>query len=638
MRSTFFSLFFLFSFLNASANEEKDLVTSLKFKDGNSIVKIWDSISTNDQNYFELLRDELWIPPLEFYYELAKKQNDTHLKLNLSYILGYVYHTTTRFEQAIPLFKLVVKNKKYIGEFKYQISLLKLEESYIRIGQLKPAIDIRKRRIDENFANSYWDIYEEAGLFDDAIKEFLRTSVVKDKNDWEAIFYYSQLAQLYFENQQWDSAELNYKKAYDACEHIIVNENYTGKTYYSEYVKRYYRTFMMGGIAEIYMQRGNYSEAIPLLKEDIHQSKLIKEVGNAILKRLDLAECFMKLSDFPTAKAYIDTSETLMKSIKLYHYDFRITKLKADYFLETKRFDSSTFYFNRYIVLRDTLENRNRKNKSIALVFINDTEKQKETVALQELELQKAKTREAEQKLRQNILFAGIIILVIVVSIIFWNNRQKTKRKKEIEKSLREKEILLKEIHHRVKNNLTTLKSLFYLQAKSSDKEEVKLALEECQLRIQSMAFIHQSLYEESENEKIELEHFLQQLFNELELSIRPAGKQIEIELIGVEIELEMSIALFLGLIINELATNSYKYAFENKDTGIIKIELIKSEGQLFIRYMDNGKGLKDGFNASSGGFGFRLMSILTDQINGAIEYTKNENSSEFTLKIPLEK
>jgi two-component sensor histidine kinase len=203
-----------------------------------------------------------------------------------------------------------------------------------------------------------------------------------------------------------------------------------------------------------------------------------------------------------------------------------------------------------------------------------------------------------------------------------------------LENLVNQKQILLKEIHHRVKNNLTTLKSLLFLQAKSSNNEEVKNILKECQLRIQSMALIHENLYEDAENEQVDFYPYLEKLFESLESSYKTENKNIEVDIEKNNVKLDISIAIFLGLVLNELATNSYKYAFVNQDSGKISLTLNKLGDKLEIIYNDNGCGLPDGFNTNSTGFGFKLIRILVEQINGKLEYNYDNNLSTFKITI----
>ena len=353
-----------------------------------------------------------------------------------------------------------------------------------------------------------------------------------------------------------------------------------------------------------------YAKAIPLLKEDVEKSKSIAEISNAIIKRIDLAECYLKLNNLSVTKAYMDTISSLMKINKWYYFDFRNYKLRSDYFLKRKDYDSAAVNLNM------------------------DTDKQRATVATQKLELESAKLKTAEQQAQKNLLYGGLGILIIALLGVLYNGFQKSKRRREIEKSLREKEVLLKEVHHRVKNNLTTLKSLLYLQAKASSNSEVKSVLEECQLRIQSMALIHQNLYEESESEHVEFRHFIEQLFEALEFSFKSVNTEVNVKINSNEVQLDMSTALFLGLILNELVTNSYKHAFKNRTEGKIGLNIFKADGKISVIYFDDGQGLTDGFDEEMKGFGFKLIRILTQQINAKLVYSKLNNLSTFTITI----
>ena len=120
----------------SSFSDKRDIKTILNFKNGEDVFRTWDSISHRDQNYFEVISDEQWIPPVEYYYEKALKEKDSSLVFKLTYPLAYLYHTTTRFQQAIPLLENLSKNKQLIPDL-YELVLLKLEESYIRNVNLK---------------------------------------------------------------------------------------------------------------------------------------------------------------------------------------------------------------------------------------------------------------------------------------------------------------------------------------------------------------------------------------------------------------------------------------------------------------------------------------------------------------------
>ncbi len=243
---------------------------------------------------------------------------------------------------------------------------------------------------------------------------------------------------------------------------------------------------------------------------------------------------------------------------------------------------------------------------------------------------------ESRQKTKQrNLLLVVGLLLSIITGLLFYTNRKVKKTNLLLNNSISQKEILMQEVHHRVKNNLTFLKSLLYVRASASEDEDVKLVLEECQARIHSMALVHQNLYDVEDASQVDFNVFLKELFYELESMFDMEQNRIDVEINVNDIMIDMRLSVFLGLIINELITNTYKYAFENTNTGKIVIALSQSDTGLILKYADSGSGLGDSFDIqASKGFGFKLINILLSQINAQVSYKKNELST-FTITIP---
>lgn len=206
----------------------------------------------------------------------------------------------------------------------------------------------------------------------------------------------------------------------------------------------------------------------------------------------------------------------------------------------------------------------------------------------------------------------------------------------EKEELLSQKEVLLKEIHHRVKNNLQTISSLLMLQSADITDDKAKSAIRESQNRVHSIALVHQKLYQNEGIEKVELKNFIDDLCNQIESLYYDMNVEISIQTPLIHVPID--IAVPLGLIFNELLTNSFKYAFDNIEKGEIKIELkpktsdIKSDSikSYLISYIDNGPGLKNKEQLNNPNtLGLRLIQLLSKQIGADLEYS-NENHSEF--------
>ncbi len=203
----------------------------------------------------------------------------------------------------------------------------------------------------------------------------------------------------------------------------------------------------------------------------------------------------------------------------------------------------------------------------------------------------------------------------------------------KIKQSLKEKEVLLREIHHRVKNNMQIISSLLSLQSNSMLDEKYKELFKESQNRIISMALIHEKLYHSRDIERIDFKEYIDDLARSLFQSYEVYGN-IELRINVNNVFLGIDFAIPCGLIINELVTNSIKYGFPDGRKGIISI-LIKSNdtGYVELEVNDNGVGIPEGFDISkTTSLGLHLVTLLSDQLNGEISLDGN-GGSKFKIK-----
>jgi PAS domain S-box-containing protein len=209
---------------------------------------------------------------------------------------------------------------------------------------------------------------------------------------------------------------------------------------------------------------------------------------------------------------------------------------------------------------------------------------------------------------------------------------QQKKLEKQLKKSLKEKEILLKEIHHRVKNNLSVISSLINLQSMNFDDPEIKTAFMDVYDRSLSMALIHEELYQSNDLKSVNFSDYLKTLCNTLYHShiIHPrVNLDLNIEKLDVDIE----IATPLGLIVNELFTNCMKYAFPDNQTGTITVEFCKEDQKYKLTVQDDGVGLPTNFDIkNTESLGLNLVKNLTNQIDGKLKYIV-KNGTRFIIK-----
>ena len=211
--------------------------------------------------------------------------------------------------------------------------------------------------------------------------------------------------------------------------------------------------------------------------------------------------------------------------------------------------------------------------------------------------------------------------------------RQKEDQVK-IEKSLLEKEVLLKEIHHRVKNNLAVITSLFQLHAQEVEDKELQEALFDGEARIRSMAMVHEKLYGSGNLSEIHLNDYLEDFLYSIRDSYPKDLSSVEIKLDLEDVQLDIMRAIPLGLIVNELVVNAFKHAFDKGDSGSISVTLKSMENGLELKIADTGPGWPDGFSFEEiDSLGVSLIKTLIDQIDAEMEFW-NSNGANFQLKL----
>lgn len=217
-------------------------------------------------------------------------------------------------------------------------------------------------------------------------------------------------------------------------------------------------------------------------------------------------------------------------------------------------------------------------------------------------------------------------IKVINKELILKNNEQDT--------LIKEKEVLLKEVHHRVKNNLQVITSLLNLQGRHIEDPDFKKLLKNCQNRIQSMSILHEMLYQSQSISKIKYEDYIQKLISTLIVSMKGETNNIALTLEVHEIRLGINTLIPLGLLINEVITNSLKYGIPGDLPGELSLKMTKNDDDTFkIIVGDDGVGFTDdiNFNASKT-LGLRLIKKLTRQLNGSIEKIKKGKGTYYVL------
>ncbi len=222
--------------------------------------------------------------------------------------------------------------------------------------------------------------------------------------------------------------------------------------------------------------------------------------------------------------------------------------------------------------------------------------------------------------------------VVSEVSLVAHDSSEKKKASINIIESLKEKEVLLKEIHHRVKNNLQVISSILNLQSSFVTDEHTLEILQESRNRIRSMAIIHENLYRTEDFSSINFSSYLENLTTNLIASYR-INEEVVLKTNLSNVDLVLDQAIPCGLLVNELITNALKYAWKNGEKGVISINLFEIDGKVTLEVADDGVGLPlDYHQIKTETLGLQLVETLVEQLDGEIT-VENENGTKYFIK-----
>lgn len=311
--------------------------------------------------------------------------------------------------------------------------------------------------------------------------------------------------------------------------------------------------------------------------------------------------------------------------------------------------DSVNYYRNLFLSAQfkiSDLTNRNNiKVQEIMEKYDNERINTENISINEKLKLNAQILEEEERKNTLYIVLLSLAIIFILLVVAFYYQKQKLsktlkhinsklieknlvieQKSEELRISLSERELLLKEIHHRVKNNLQIISGLLELQKEELTEEASKAALDEGQSRVRSISLIHQNLFQNESLGSIQFKTFTNDLLKQLQEVYGQIDNPVNVILDIPEIILDIDTAVPLGLIINELTTNSYKYAFiglKRNELGIVLKDL--GNGHFKLIYSDNGPGMKEGIDFDRvGSLGLRLIRGLASQLHGKASYSYN--------------
>ncbi len=533
--------------------------------------------------------------------ELAKGLNDHENIVNISINMAIVYTALTRYENAL--------------------DIVLQQTALVEQGLITPKFQIKYHSI----LGSIYSRIEENGKSLAYFKKAYALSVPTEYYD-DQIVALSNLSYLYDKENDYTRAKESIYKALDIIEQRDLEKR---------------KPAILGMISSLHMERGEYEKSSYYLSESLAIAEKKKDTFAMANVYCSLGKSYVKGKAFTKGKADLERAKLLFSALAMNQEGFNI---RSEIFKSLSLIDSalgdatsSLNYYKKYIAFRDSLKIKEQKQHMEEMELAHESDKKDREIELlsAENEVQHLKA-DQERNVRAGLIIGGLLVLLLL-GVTYSRYRTKNRaiatiedQKRAIEGKSHENEMLIKEIHHRVKNNLQIISSLLSAHSSSTGYDDkVDRIIMESQNRIRSMALIHQSLYASNNFSKVDTTSYFNDLIENLGESYAHTHKHVRFESDIQAGEIKMDLAVPLGLIINELTTNAFKYAFKgSRMDSVISIGFrMTADGESFeLEVSDNGQGLPDGFDMeTTESFGLQMVRGLVEQLKGNIVIADTE-------------
>ena len=332
-------------------------------------------------------------------------------------------------------------------------------------------------------------------------------------------------------------------------------------------------------------------------------------------------------------EAFLDSEVYLKKAKSRIDLSLAYKRIYNSY-KKQKDFPNALAYHEKYLMLSDSIKQEEVLKNLAELETKYETSQKEKEIALLNSENQIQELQLATAKRQNMVTVIGFLAALFIAGLLFYFYKQKQKANAIITKALKEKELLLREIHHRVKNNLQVISSLLSLQSRFIEDENALEAIKEGRDRVKSMALIHQNLYQEDNLTGIKVQAYFEKLVNSLFNSYNISPERIKLDTDIQDINLDVDTIIPLGLIVNELVSNALKHAFPGNRKGTISIQLKEEPMGLQLQVADNGVGWKREINIEqSDSFGFRMINAFKNRLEAQLEI-ENNSGAQITMLI----
>jgi len=365
-------------------------------------------------------------------------------------------------------------------------------------------------------------------------------------------------------------------------------------------------------MANLALLKGQDQEALTFLDSSLVLFEQINAKPSVIMVLMKRAKILKDLGNYNKYRKAVISSFEYLESWDLQTNEEEITEAYADILFEEGRLKEA------YALAKKSRQIERDKRKDFKMSEIQKLEqrlkRQDEEKRILEL------SKEVEFR---NIQYRYFVILGIlaacIIGLLLYSNRIRRRKNHEITENLKEKEVLIKEIHHRVKNNLQIVSSMLNLQSRNIKDGSVKRAIVDNRDRVKSMALLHQRLYEGTNLKGVKMKPYIEKLIASLIHSYHYDEMDIDIDIKVDQLILDLDSCIPIGLIINELITNALKYAISPDSSQSLLVSLREKSGQLVLLVQDSG--MIGEYSKIQEGFGFQLIRSLSRKLKGELNY-----------------
>ncbi|MEM6772589.1 MAG: sensor histidine kinase, partial [Bacteroidota bacterium] len=353
---------------------------------------------------------------------------------------------------------------------------------------------------------------------------------------------------------------------------------------------------------------------------------------------LNYSQTLMNTGQLAKASFYLATAKSTINEFGLWQAKDNLYRAYGKYYAALGNIDSVEYYLDAFADAKDREADTLRIGEVAKLeVQFQSREQQAE---IERLALED-KLNQAKLRRQRTVIGGGLVVVGLLGSLLWWIFTQRRRigaQNVVIRQALKDKDVLLKEIHHRVKNNLQLVSTLLSLQSEFVEERAALDALQMGKSRVRSMALIHQKLYlGEAVSTQVDAKDYLERLVHDVVDTHRIPDTSIGVTTKIEELTLDIDTIIPLGLIANEAVTNAVKYAYRNREQGELYVALQHTSKGCQLTIRDDGPGLtEEVLTEENGAFGQLLMQTLSEQLEGELLVNNTDNGVEVLLRFPM--